>query len=347
MYTVQAGQLALNLEIAVYLLSGLAGVLGVRLRAKRGALPQTQASDALQAVFLWLIVWKASIIVFDPVTVMAEWRSLLYFSGGSKGAMLASVVSSAYLLFKGHRAKVGLLASAETVCIMAFGAAGTFMAVEPWFADSWSVRRLAATLAALLLTIWLLARRESPDWRKLSSGVLLGCLALMTVMRVQFPAADDPLAASQAAPGSVQIGAKQGQLAPDIRLVDRAGKPVALSAYKGKVVVLNFWASWCPPCQAEMPHMQKLYDRYDNEEVVLLSVNMTTTERGPDAVWAFADKKGTTFPIVLDEEGAAMAAYNIRTYPTTVFIAPDGIIHARLLGAVDYDGMHRIIRDMS
>ncbi|TYP70042.1 peroxiredoxin [Paenibacillus methanolicus] len=343
----QAGQLALNLEIAVYLLSGLAGVLGVRIRSKRVALPQSQASDALQAVFLWLIVWKASIIVFDPVTVMAEWRSLLYFSGGSKGAVLASVVSAGYLLYKRHRAKGGLLAAAETYCIVAFGAAGAFMAVEPWFTETWSIRWLLATLLALLLAIWLIARRESADWRKLSSGVLLGSLALTAVMQVRFPAAHDPLAVSQAASGSVQIGAKKGQLAPDIGFLDRAGKPVALSDYKGKIVVLNFWASWCPPCQAEMPHMQKLYDRYENEEVVLLSVNMTTTERGPDAVWAFADKKGTTFPIVLDEEGAAMAAYSIRTYPTTVFIAPDGIIHARLLGAVDYDGMHRIIRDMS
>ncbi|MFB9325142.1 peroxiredoxin family protein [Paenibacillus aurantiacus] len=346
MYTVQVGQLALNLEIAVYLLSGLAGVFGVWLRSKRGAIPRTQISDAMHAVFLWLIIWKASIIVFDPVTVMAEMRSLLYFSGGSKGAMLASIVSAAYVLYKGRRTKASLLTAAETACIVAFGAAGAFMAIEPWFTEAWSVRRLLAILLAVLMMLWLIARRESADWRQLSTGVLLGVLAFMAVTMVQFRSADEPLIPSQAVSGNVKTGAKQGQLAPDIQLTDRDGKVVRLSDYRGRVVILNFWASWCPPCKAEMPHMQKLYDTYRNEAVVLLSVNMTTTESGPDAVWAFADKKGTTFPIVLGEEGAAMAAYSIRTYPTTIFVAPDGIIHARLLGAVDYDGMHRIIRDM-
>lgn len=347
MYTVQVGQLALNLEIAVYLLSGLAGVLGVWLRSKRGMLPQTQASDAMQAVFLWLIVWKASIIVFDPVTVMAEMRSLLYFNGGSKGVALASVVSAAYLMYKGRRSRAGLLAAAETALIAAFGAAGVFLTVESWFLEAWSVRRLLTVLLAVLITLWLIARRESADWRRLSSGVLLGGLALLAVMQVQVESADHPLVPSQAAGGDVTVGAKRGQLAPDIQLLDRSGRSVRLSDYKGKIVVLNFWASWCPPCKAEMPHMQKLYDAYRNEEVVLLSVNMTTTESNSDAAWTFAKKKGITFPIVLDEEGAAMKAYNIRTYPTTVFVASDGIIHARLLGAVDYDGMHRIIRDMS
>lgn len=141
----------------------------------------------------------------------------------------------------------------------------------------------------------------------------------------------------------VEVGIQKGQLAPDFTLVDLQGTPIKLSDYKGKKVLLNFWATWCPPCRVEMPHMQQIYDDYQSKDVVILGVNLTYTENHPDDVEVFLNEEQFTFPIVLDEEGEAMMEYQVFAYPTTYLLDSNGVIQEKIVGAMSYETMEKYV----
>lgn len=133
-----------------------------------------------------------------------------------------------------------------------------------------------------------------------------------------------PLAlASCAAP---QAGGGASGRAADFALRDIAGRTVRLSDYRGKVVVLNFWATWCVPCAAELPHLQRLYETYGDQGMVVLAIAMD----GPESVANVspqARRYGLTFPVLLDEETRVVGVYNPkRAAPFTVLIGRDGVI---------------------
>ncbi|MDS8877070.1 TlpA disulfide reductase family protein, partial [Streptococcus pneumoniae] len=99
-------------------------------------------------------------------------------------------------------------------------------------------------------------------------------------------------------------GLSQGQTAPDFTLTDQNGDTVKLSDYRGKKVILNFWATWCPPCRAEMPHMQEFHENNTDGDVVILAVNLTAQDNGEEAIRSFIDEFGLTFSIPMDETGS-------------------------------------------
>ena len=136
-------------------------------------------------------------------------------------------------------------------------------------------------------------------------------------------------------PGSTTAGVipapQEGFLAPDFELVTLDGEMVCLSDLRGKAVLVNFWASWCPPCRSEMPAMQQVYDDYGPTEFVVLAVNNTHQDRIDDAE-AFVAEQGLTFPILLDTDGNASEKYQVRSLPTSFFIDPAGIIREIVIG---------------
>ncbi|MNO22399.1 Thiol-disulfide oxidoreductase ResA [compost metagenome] len=146
--------------------------------------------------------------------------------------------------------------------------------------------------------------------------------------------------------GDVAVGIQKEQRAPDFQLTDLTGNPVQLSDYRGKKVLVNFWATWCPPCKAEMPHMQRFYEDFSDDEVVVLGVNMTSIDKGMEAIEAFTKEYGLTFPIVLDQQGDVMDTYQITGYPTTYAIDQEGIIRAKFIGAIDYEMMKNTVNKM-
>ena len=119
----------------------------------------------------------------------------------------------------------------------------------------------------------------------------------------------------------------------DFTLTDINGKTHTLSDYKGKLVFLNFWATWCPPCLSEMPAMQKLYQTWDKDMFVMLAVNMGQSRA---EVKAFAKKHKYTFPILMDSEQKVAAGYRVRGIPTTYFIDAKGNIIGRVVGAREW-----------
>ncbi|MGC8856316.1 MAG: TlpA disulfide reductase family protein [Anaerolineae bacterium] len=122
-----------------------------------------------------------------------------------------------------------------------------------------------------------------------------------------------------------------GFLAPDFTLNSLDGKRYTLSELRGQAIILNLWASWCPPCRAEMPTLQKLYEEYRNQGLLVLAVNSTVQDK-PAAIPGFVQQYGLTFPILLDEDGEVSRAYQLRSLPSSYFIGRDGIIREVVIG---------------
>lgn len=137
--------------------------------------------------------------------------------------------------------------------------------------------------------------------------------------------------------------------APDFELIDQFGNTHSLSEYIGKTVFLNFWATWCPPCRGEMPHIQELYEEYgsNQEEVVFLAVaapylGQETTKEG---IISFLEENSYTFPVLMDENHTAFQEYRINAFPTTFMIDKNGSIYGYVSSALSKDTMKRIIEE--
>jgi peroxiredoxin len=137
-------------------------------------------------------------------------------------------------------------------------------------------------------------------------------------------------------PADGVVGLEVGNVAPDFQLQTLAGETVKLSDYKGQRVMLNFWATWCPPCRAEMPDMEKFYQK---KGVAILAVNLTETEATMQDIHDFVDEFGLTFPILLDKKIEVATTYQIGPIPTSYMIDSDGIIRYKTLGALNYEMM--------
>ena len=122
--------------------------------------------------------------------------------------------------------------------------------------------------------------------------------------------------------------------APDFTAYDGEGNPVALFSYMGKPMVLNFWASWCGPCQMEMPHFEKAYQDM-GEEIQFLMVNMTGGRESLKSAKNFLEKTGYTFPVLFDLDLDAAYTYGAYTLPMTVFVDADGNVQDLAIGAID------------
>ena len=117
----------------------------------------------------------------------------------------------------------------------------------------------------------------------------------------------------------------KGFSAPDFEVTTIQGESVKLSDFQGSPVVVNFWASWCPPCRAEMPALQRIYQEYRNSGLVVLAVNSTHQDNLED-LENFIAEFGLIIPVYLDSDGTASNLYQVRALPTTFFIGADGKI---------------------
>ncbi|NMA82513.1 MAG: redoxin family protein [Epulopiscium sp.] len=135
--------------------------------------------------------------------------------------------------------------------------------------------------------------------------------------------------------------------APDFTAINQHGEEVTLSDFKGKVVFLNFWGSWCPPCLEEMPHIQTVYEEYtrDREDVVFLAVNDQTQprEKSVEKVNEWLGEEGYTFPVLYDTDKSITTSYGIRAFPTTFMIDKEGNVYGQVQGGLTEEQMIQII----
>ncbi|NIM94935.1 MAG: redoxin domain-containing protein [Anaerolineales bacterium] len=124
---------------------------------------------------------------------------------------------------------------------------------------------------------------------------------------------------------------REGFSAPDFTLELLDGGEVTLSDLRGKVVVINLWASWCPPCKAEMPALQQVYEQNQERGLEVLAINTTYQDSEGDAS-SFVEEFGLTFPIPLDRSGQVARQYQLRALPSTFFVDRIGVIRQVIIG---------------
>lgn len=146
--------------------------------------------------------------------------------------------------------------------------------------------------------------------------------------------AADPLA------GFGVIVPEKTATAPAFTLTTLEGGKVSLADYRGKVVFINFWATWCAPCREEMPSMQMLWERYGERDFVLLAVN--TDSSNHKTITRFVDKHKLTYPILLDHGEEVRDAYKVIGLPVTYLIGRDGTIAGRIIAARDWSSSESI-----
>ena len=132
--------------------------------------------------------------------------------------------------------------------------------------------------------------------------------------------------------------------APDFNLKDQYGVIHSLENYKGKVIFLNFWATWCPPCKKEMPDIENIYKEYgeNKKDVVILGVN----SEKENEVKKFLKDKGYTFPIVIDENSEVMRKYFIQAFPTSFVIDKEGNVYGYVMGGLTKEQIKQVIEEV-
>ncbi len=174
--------------------------------------------------------------------------------------------------------------------------------------------------AIILLTVILLSGCQSPK------TVTQPAPVPPVTQPVPLPPATTPLPPAPTIP----IGVSIGNLAPDFQLRTLTGDNISLSSLRGKPVLINFWATWCGPCKAEMPYLQQINDTWSAKGLVLLAVDIGEK---PATIEKFMNELNLSMTVPMDSDGKVAKAYLIGAIPTTFLIDKDGVIRQKIVGA--------------
>lgn len=149
--------------------------------------------------------------------------------------------------------------------------------------------------------------------------------------------------AGLALPTPIPDPVRAGEPPPDFSTTTPDGEPIALSDFRGSVVALNFWATWCVPCRAEMPALQNASETFASGELVIVGVN---AGESPRQVREFLDEHGLTFPIALDRNGSIADLYGVRVFPTTIWIDAQGNVQAEHYGPLTEEQIEGYVTEL-
>ncbi|MBT2582861.1 redoxin domain-containing protein [Planococcus sp. ISL-109] len=185
--------------------------------------------------------------------------------------------------------------------------------------------------------------------KKMILGVIITAMVGWTIYDLLLSdeeAAQEPEIAETETAQPEVTGVAVGDLAPDFELMTMDGETVRLSDYRGQRVFINFWATWCPPCRAEMPDMQQLYEEQD-VPVEILAINLTETEQSEENITSFVEDFGLTFPILMDTNSETAHTYKVKAVPASYMIDSTGHISFVAPGALNMEFMAREVEKMN
>jgi len=133
--------------------------------------------------------------------------------------------------------------------------------------------------------------------------------------------------------------------APDFTLTDLSGNNISLSSFNGKVVFLNFWATWCPPCRKEIPGFIEIYEKYKDQGIVIIGISVDKT--GVDSVRDFVEKEKITYPVVMGNSDIVNDYKPGRFIPTTIIVDKNGKIRHKHVGYMDKDTLEKNFLDLN
>lgn len=146
--------------------------------------------------------------------------------------------------------------------------------------------------------------------------------------------------AKRAPQGNLEVGLQEGQLAPDFELEELGGQDVKLDDYRGQVVLIHFWATWCGYCRTEFPEIQRSYEGNREKGFVVLAINVQDRR---ESVETYAQELGLTFPVLLDPLGRASGSYKARGLPTSYLIDQEGVIVLKKVGPLGQATIERAL----
>ena len=309
-----------------------------------------RVKDLTDVVFTYVLVWKLSYIPLSFSAFIAAPLSVLYFSGGQIGHILG-VIAGAIQLYRKRIVDEDLLIVWGKFFVIIFVvhsllikdwailAIGTMLLVIWWrkptvlaFALTTFFLQLATEWSSVTVITYVVGVVTMYGWLKYKQQLSAFIVQLIVFTMVA-------IVVGQTLPEQTKVRAEQR----DFTLETLGGQTVSLSDYKGKVIVLNFFATWCPPCKAEMPHLQAFHEQAP-EDIVLLGVNLTKRDDGIQVLEQFLHDYEVTYPVLLDKQDEVGDLYGVLSIPTTYIVDQQGRLVERIVGPVDEVGLETIIK---
>ncbi|MGM7703576.1 peroxiredoxin family protein [Pseudalkalibacillus sp. Hm43] len=341
---IQIGSMIIRTEWILLAVTIIVGFVVAKIQLHNHAERKKYVDTIFNAVLIGLLVWKGSIILFQPFMVIDHPMSLLYFTGGVKGVWLGLISGAAYLIYKmkkdqmDHSLMVGIVLKSWTTGILILIILQSILGFK---VSILVFVLLALGIVGLLIDIFL-KKGAAIMGRLLLLFIVMGLVGWSIYDHLLLTESDSN-ASDMSRNEKAEVGIAIGDRAPEFELATLDGQQVRLSDYRGKRVVVNVWATWCPPCQAEIPEMVKFYEEYSNQDIEILAVNMTNSEKKVEDVKQFADEYGINFPILMDQEAEVASTYQAFTIPTTFIIDNAGIIVEKIAGPMSYEWMEKNI----
>ncbi|WP_010676501.1 peroxiredoxin family protein [Bacillus timonensis] len=348
---IQIGSLTIMVKWVILAIGITAGLFLVRVW-----LAKTQSKEMTKniinlltnGVFIGFLAWKGSLLLLEPKLVIKSPMSLLYFTGGTKGLMIAAYLTLFYLLYHIKKRTVASSLFIRAILITSFVTIMLGNLLSLFWLKAHIVFHFITSMSAfflLLLTFYSKGQQKKEVLHVIKKVALIVGLVGLIVWTINSNLSSaNP--AEEAKTDERKVGISEGQLAPDFTLKTINGEEMKLSAFRGKKVILNFWASWCPPCKAEMPHMQEFYMENKENNFELLSVNLTTAEKKSSDVARFVDEYELTFPVMLDEHGEIGQIYQAYAIPTSYMIDSKGIVRKKVVGPMDKEMMNDLLNSV-
>ncbi|SDN42755.1 Thiol-disulfide isomerase or thioredoxin [Psychrobacillus sp. OK028] len=332
-----------QMNIPVAGLAFLIAILFSDLRSRRAEAFTSKAIE--QIFFLYVIIWKSSYILFSWNDFGKAPLSILYFDGGEKGHVLALVVIAIVLFYKRKSMDWQMFWHYWSRFIAVYHII-IFSFQEQWFVVALWLALLVIVefsynnwlmVAQWLLLVWLGGFGDG--FTQVHGGILL--TLLLKTKQVQYLAAT--VIVSLVAMMLTDI--QQTNTAPDREDIDlrtTTGEHYRLSEQEQSLTVVNFFATWCPPCKAEMPHLQSFSEDLPSE-VAIVGINLTARDDGRKALTQFMDTFDVTYPILLDENDAFGDAYQVLSIPTTVLLNQEGQEVERIVGPISEHALRKLV----